>query len=109
MANTEMLGLMPLFMAQTRSRLKDMETYRQAMSDQQDGAAAMKAIYTLAHTISGTADTFGFADLGKYARRIDDITLHTDFGPEDTAVLRPQMEIAVTELMQEMSRVLSLE
>lgn len=100
------LSLLPYFMEQTRNRLEEIEVHRQAILDRQDAATAMKAICDLAHKISGTADTFGFVDLGVLARQVEDVNLGAAFGLDDTAVLYSQMESAITPLIQEMLKVL---
>lgn len=102
----ELLGLRPFFMDQTRSRLVEIQAHQQAMVNQQDAAAAMKSIRDIAHRINGTAETFGFADLGKYARRVEDVNLAAPNGLGDLKDICAKMESAVKALVQEMLKVL---
>lgn len=102
----DMLNLLPYFMEETRSRLLEIETHRRAILDRQNALGAIKAVRDLAHKISGTADTFGFFDLGVLARRVEDVSLADVLDPDDPAVLCLQMESAITILIQEMLKVL---
>ena len=102
----DLQSLLPFFIAQTRSRLAEIKAYRQAILNRQDTAAAMKSVRDLAHKICGTADTFGFPQLGVLAGRVEDINLAHVVGSDVPAALCLQMERAIDPLIEEMVEIL---
>ena len=100
--NTWLRNLMPHFLEQTRERLSQIEAHCKAMRNGSDPKLEMQAICDIAHKISGTADTFGFTDLGEFARNVE-----TQFALEKGSQVTPMAsgstsECAVRSLIDEM-------
>lgn len=98
--------VMPHFLEQTKNRLTEIKAQQQAIHDGSDAFAAMKAISDVAHKISGTADTFGFHDLGAFAQNIEAVWSTRSQGGKDTMVMWSSMERAMTPLIHEITTLL---
>ena len=96
--------LMPQFRDQTKARLTQIEGQLKAVQDGGDPAAALKAICDVAHKISGTADTFGFPDLGASARTVEAVALSGADATGDTSGVWSRMEHALAPLMADMKK-----
>ena len=99
-------NLMPHFLQQTKDRLTEIEAHKKAVHDGNDVVAAMKAICDVAHKISGTADTFGFGDLGVLAQNVEKMSLLETMPFDDTSVAWSRMEPALILLIDEILNVL---
>ena len=100
-------SLLPHFLKQTKDRLFEIKGHQLAIDDGIDVFAAMKAICDVAHKISGTADLFGFYDLGEFARDVE-----SDFVKELELFDNPKIswsrvEPSLTLLIQEIERSLN--
>lgn len=99
-------NLMPHFLEQTKDRLTEIKAYQQAIHDGSNAMVAMKAISDVAHKISGTADTFGFRDLGAFAHNVEALWSTGLQGDDDPMVAWSRMERAITPLIKEIANLL---
>ena len=99
-------NLMPHFLEQTKDRLTRIKAHRQAIHDGCDALAEMKAICSIAHQISGTADTFGFGDLSVFARKVEDVFLREILRVDDPMAIWSRVEWSLTPLIQEIANLL---
>ena len=97
-----MLSLLPYFIDQTRIRLAELEIHRQAILNHQNPSSAIKSISEIAHKICGTADTFGFANLGALARELEDVHLESAFEYKEPAALIVYVESRITPVIKKM-------
>ena len=94
-------NLVPHFLEQTKDRLTQIEAHRQAIRNGTDATAEMKAICDIAHKISGTADTFGYRDLGAFARDVENQCLIETQCLDAPMVVWLRIECALTPLIKE--------
>lgn len=99
-------NLIPQFLEQTKDRLTQIEAHRQAIHNGSDAIAEMKAICGIAHTISGTADTFGCSDLGVFAREVEDVFLKELIQGDDPMVIWSRVKWSLIPMIQEISNLL---
>ncbi|WP_103332684.1 Hpt domain-containing protein [Pseudotabrizicola formosa] len=66
-------ALLPQFLDMTASRQIEIDIERGALEAGDDPATAAREICKVAHKISGTAASFGFATLGSQAQRVEDL------------------------------------
>lgn len=101
-------NLVPHFLEQTKDRLTQIEAHRQAINNGSDAIAEMKAICGIAHKISGTADTFGYSDLGVFAREVEDVFAKELMRVDDSTVIWSRVEWSLSLLVQEIANLLEL-
>lgn len=99
-------NLVPHFLEQTKDRLTRIEAHRQAINNGSDAIAEMKAICDIAHKISGTADTFGYSDLGVFAREVEDVFVKELMRVDDSTVIWSRVEWSLSPLIQEIANLL---
>ena len=99
-------NLMPHFLEQTKDRLTQIEAHRQAIHNGSDVIAEMKAICGIAHKISGTADTFGFRDLGVFSRNVENQCLIETQCLDAPMVVWLRIECALTPLIKEIANLI---
>ena len=99
-------NLVPHFLEQTKDRLAKIEAHRQAIHNGADTVAEMKVICDIAHKISGTADTFGYSDLGAFARTVEDVFLKELMRVDDSMVNWSRVEWSLSPLVQEIAKLL---
>lgn len=96
--------LLPHFLKQTKDRLYEIKGHQKKINDGVDVFVAMKAICDVAHKISGTADIFGYYDLGALARNVESgISKELEFF-EDPKIGWFRVELALTPLIQEIEK-----
>ena len=101
--------LLPHFFKQTKDRLFEIKGHQQKINDGVDVFGAMRSIYEVAHKISGTADIFGYYDLGALARNVESgISTELEFF-EDPKTSWSHVELALTLLIQEIEKTLTTE
>lgn len=103
-----LLKLMPQFLEQTKDRLTQIEARRQAIHGGNDVITEITAICGIAHKISGTADTFGFGDLGAFARRVEKQYLIGSDCPDAPMVIWSRVENALKPLIEEIEHLIEV-
>lgn len=99
-------NLMPHFLEQTKDRLAQIEAHQQAIHKGIEVIAEMKAICDIAHRISGTADTFGYRDLGVFARNVETVFFKELTQVDDPMVIWSRVERSLKPLIQEIANLL---
>lgn len=98
--------LMPQFLEQTKDQLTQIEAHRQAIHGGNDVITEITAICGIAHKISGTADTFGFGELGTFARRVEKQYLIGSDCPDAPMVIWLRVENALIPLVDEIANLI---
>lgn len=99
-------NVMPYFLEQTNNRLSEIKGQQQTILNGGNAIAAMKAISDVAHKISGTADTFGFCDLGALAQTVESVWATRSLDSDNPMAICSRMERAITPLIEEIANLL---
>ena len=83
--------LLPQFLDETASRLVDLEIERSILQEGGCAIIAAQKICAIAHKISGTAETFGFPDLGQQASATEALC-RTLLNPAPTCISTAEKE-----------------
>ena len=105
--NDWLSNLLPHFLGQTKDRLFEIRGYQLAINDGIDVFAAMKSICDVAHKISGTAEIFGFYDLGALARNVESGFSKVLKFFQDPKISWSRVELALSLLNQEIEKSLT--
>ncbi|MFN4156303.1 MAG: Hpt domain-containing protein [Paracoccaceae bacterium] len=108
-ADTWARALLPQFLDLTASRQIEIDIERGNLEAGADPLATAQAIAKIAHKISGTAGSFGFAALGKQSQVIEEISdqICTLSGPALAAAINENLLPALDELSRELDRALA--
>ena len=105
--NDWLSNLLPHFLKQTKDRLFEIKGHQQKINDGVDVFVAVKAICDVAHKISGTADIFGYYDLGVFARDVESSFIKELELFEDPKISWSRVELSLTLLIQEIEKSLT--
>ena len=99
-----MLALRPRYLSLTADRCSELEALRAGLFDGIDPRVAVARIGGISHKIAGTADSFGYCQLGELARDIEDrcpvgvADKNHDIAKRTLAIVRPLLDRLIAEL-----------